>query len=1302
MFDATIPRSYSWLSVLLIVLTVLVLAIGGITFQYLETHMLETAGETLALSAAEVSDKLDNFFIERYSDVRGMAGIFSEQPLAREFQSTHVARMKTVYTDYLWIGVTNERGQIVVATDPTTVGRDYSAEPWFQAMLNGQGVHVGDVKPFAVMGGVDAVSFAAPINGPHGEFRGVVTTRVGIPWLERIMTRTLLAFQQQKGFGKSLEYQVLTEGGVAFIDSDLRYKGNVNLKQLGLPSALASEGPLSNYVEEEHLRRHVSVLTGYAKTSAHGGFEGIHWTVLIRMDRRDVLTPIREILWNLSLAGSFLVVPLFALLVWTVTLVRKEHRYAQQECVLAREAEAALRAREAHTRHIVEMALDGFIEMDAAGVITDWNVQAEQIFGWSRQEAIGRLFSATILPAQHREVHERGLRHFLATGEGPIANSRIEITGNHRDGHEMPIELTMSAILEQEGGYTFSAFVRDITIRKRAEAEQTRLVTVLDASLNEIYVFRTDTLCFTYVNRSALDNLGYTFEAMQAMTPLDIKPKMTQASFRELVNPLLTGEERQLIFETVHMRKDGSLYPVEVHLQVVTQDENQTFLAFLYDITARKRQEHRQAAEHGLTQLLLESNTLEEAVPAIMRLVCRTLEWDMGIMWKVDEEMQVLRCIDVWNEESINTAQFLEHSQKLNFAMGIGLPGRVWKSQRADWIHELACDSNFPRAALAVDAGLHAAFAFPIKCNNQVIGVMEFFVTAIREPDSQLLDMFDDFAGRLSAFLAHKETEQALHRSEARFAGILDIAEEAIISIDEAQHIILFNQGASKVFGYESSEVLGQPVDILLPSRFAQAHGRQIREFSYSQESTRSMAHRREVSGRRKSGEEFPAEASLVKVRVNDITTFTVILRDVSERRQVEQQLQQARDRAEHSAREKAQILASVEAFFICLSSVGVITEWTARAEAIFGFAPHKAIGQSFATLPISWNWEEILGALAQTGDTVQPTRLEQVRLVFPDGKEGFLKLTLSPIPDGCDDKTYIIMGEDITTRLVLERELAQAQKLESIGQLAAGIAHEINTPTQFIGDNIRFLADSFADIRTVLNRYREVLAAAKTGQWPPGLIETCDTEAQQADLDYLHEEIPKSITQTAEGIERVATIVRAMKEFAHPGSHEKVMIDLNKAIESTVIVARNEWKYVADLKINLDPSLPLVPCLVGEFNQVVLNMIVNATHAIADVVKGTTEKGTITISTQQAGDCIEVRIADTGAGIPDAIRSKIFDPFFTTKEVGKGTGQGLAIARSVVVDKHQGTIMVESRMGMGSTFIIRLPVSGQPMEKAA
>jgi len=332
---------------------------------------------------------------------------------------------------------------------------------------------------------------------------------------------------------------------------------------------------------------------------------------------------------------------------------------------------------------------------------------------------------------------------------------------------------------------------------------------------------------------------------------------------------------------------------------------------------------------------------------------------------------------------------------------------------------------------------------------------------------------------------------------------------------------------------------------------------------------------------------------------------------------------------------------------------------------------------------------------MEKANDTINSIRVEKIRLAQQNGKEVFLKLTVSPI---CDDRgvTYVFMGEDISDRLALEHDLVQAQKLESIGHLAAGIAHEINTPTQFVGDNVRFLSDSFSDLAAVLDRHRALLLAAKSGTCAPDLIEACEAEARRVDLDYLREEVPKAIAQSSEGVTRIATIVRAMKEFAHPGSDEKACVDLNKAIESTVTVARNEWKYIADLTTDLAPDLPLVPCLLGQFNQVILNLIVNATHAIDDVVKGTGTKGTISITTRSVDGWAEVRITDSGIGIPEDIRRKIFDPFFTTKEVGKGTGQGLAIAHSVIVEKHHGTITLESEVGRGATFIVRLPLDLQ------
>jgi signal transduction histidine kinase len=203
------------------------------------------------------------------------------------------------------------------------------------------------------------------------------------------------------------------------------------------------------------------------------------------------------------------------------------------------------------------------------------------------------------------------------------------------------------------------------------------------------------------------------------------------------------------------------------------------------------------------------------------------------------------------------------------------------------------------------------------------------------------------------------------------------------------------------------------------------------------------------------------------------------------------------------------------------------------------------------------------------------------------------------------------------------------------------------------------------------------------------------------ADLAYLAEEIPKAITQSLEGVGRVSDIVRAMKDFSHPGASGKEAIDLSKAIESTVTVARNEWKYVADMVTDFDPALPPVPCLVGEFNQVILNIVVNAAHAIADVIGDHTDKrGTIRITTRRDNKWAEIRISDTGTGIPEQHRSRVFDHFFTTKAVGKGTGQGLSIAHAVVTEKHGGSIALETEMGKGTTFIIRLPIEPESARK--
>jgi PAS domain S-box-containing protein len=285
---------------------------------------------------------------------------------------------------------------------------------------------------------------------------------------------------------------------------------------------------------------------------------------------------------------------------------------------------------------------------------------------------------------------------------------------------------------------------------------------------------------------------------------------------------------------------------------------------------------------------------------------------------------------------------------------------------------------------------------------------------------------------------------------------------------------------------------------------------------------------------------------------------------------------------------------------------------------------------------------------------------------------------------------TYAI-ARDITQQRELQRELAQAQKLEAVGQLASGVAHEINTPMQFIGDNVQFADDGFGELKRWVEEARAVLARAAV---PPAEVQALEALARQADLDYQLEELPRALGEARDGVRRVAELVKALKEFAHADQLEMDAADINEALDRTLVLTRGVLRHVARVEADLQP-LPPVRCHVGLLNQAFLNLLVNAGHAIEDQQRRApqAEVGLIRVSTRPQGAWVEVRITDSGCGIPEAIQERIFEPFFTTKEVGRGSGQGLPLVRSVVVDRHGGEVAFESKVGVGTTFILRLPL---------
>ncbi len=290
----------------------------------------------------------------------------------------------------------------------------------------------------------------------------------------------------------------------------------------------------------------------------------------------------------------------------------------------------------------------------------------------------------------------------------------------------------------------------------------------------------------------------------------------------------------------------------------------------------------------------------------------------------------------------------------------------------------------------------------------------------------------------------------------------------------------------------------------------------------------------------------------------------------------------------------------------------------------------------------------------------------------------------------------------DVTEQRELEARLLESQKLGAIGRLAAGVAHEINTPMQYIGDNLHFARGAVSDLLALLERYATAAKAAENTPLGKSKLDELTQAEVGMDFDYVRGGLPEALDSARCGVKSVTNIVRAMKSFAHPGGDQLVPTDLRGLIESTVMVATNEWKYVADVDLQLDANLPPVPCIGGELNQVVLNLIVNASHAIADVVASSGAKGRITVSASSDATHAEIRVKDTGTGVPESARAKVFEPFFTTKEVGKGTGQGLSMAYNCIVTRHHGTITFETEPGSGTTFIIRLPLVAPPVRASS
>ena len=512
------------------------------------------------------------------------------------------------------------------------------------------------------------------------------------------------------------------------------------------------------------------------------------------------------------------------------------------------------------------------------------------------------------------------------------------------------------------------------------------------------------------------------------------------------------------------------------------------------------------------------------------------------------------------------------------------------------------------------------------------------FEHAVSDRTSELLAMTDQLRG-----------------SEERYRTFWENSPDPILLIDGNGVVADANPRAIYSLGYGPDELIGKRYSHINPSfdlrtvlrNLAEGHGPEM-TFGFH---------------RRKDETIFPVEVTYRRSDMSDVPYGMLTCRDVTERSKAEAALRASEERHRalfESIPHPMYVSDAATKRLLAVNGAAIVQYGYSRDEFLTmttgqlerpGDRKARRVGESDA---YGISFVRTCRHQLKCG-TVRQVEVADHAITF-DGAPAVVSLAI-----------------DVTDKVNLEQTLKQAQKLESIGQLAAGIAHEINTPIQYIGDNTTFLNDAFG----------ELLSAIKA------------SNATVADFEFLSVEIPKAVEQTLDGVQHVSRIVKAMKDFAHPGTEEKTPLDLNRAIENVITVAKNEWKYSAEVVTDLDPSLPPVPALPGELNQVFLNLLVNAVHAIQESGKG--GKGTITITTRRVSAFVEVRVSDTGCGIPDKIRDRVFDPFFTTKPVGQGTGQGLSIAHAVVTQRHGGTISFTTEIGLGTVFVVTLPVTAPP-----
>jgi PAS domain S-box-containing protein len=706
----------------------------------------------------------------------------------------------------------------------------------------------------------------------------------------------------------------------------------------------------------------------------------------------------------------------------------------------------------------------------------------------------------------------------------------------------------------------------------RQQEQQYR--SIFESVSDGIFVHDIETGKIVAVNSAACQMHGYSRdEFLQLESTAFIHPN-TLPKFAEFLKTVQTGNS--FYCEGTDIHKQGTLIYVEVRGSLCFYNNKPHALSIVRDITERKLAEKRRNVRYAATKVLAESDSLDEVIPRLFKVVCETLQWDIGEIWTVDSQTHNLRCTESWQIPGLHLTKFRIASQRYNFSRGKGLPGEVWESGEPFWLSDVTREPKFLRTNLAMKANLHAVFGFPIiNTQKNVLGVIVFFSHEVRQRDEELLATMTAIGCQVGQFVKRKQAEIALRQSEQRLRTVISSASMVLYALDR-QGLFTFSDGKGlENLGLKPQQVVG------------------------------------------------------------------------------------------HSALEMYKDYHDVVSA-IHQALAGKASDSIHDVNGIWFDTRHTPIFDDLG------NISGIIGVALDVSDVYNELRLRKKIQIQLEHQTQQLQDTLEELKH-------------------TQMQMLQSEKMSSLGQLVAGIAHEINNPVNFIYGNLTCTDEYVRDLIQLVKSYEK---------YYPNAVPEIQRQAKDIDLDFILLDLPKTLSSMKIGAERIRGIVLSLRTFSRLDEAECKQANIHEGIDSTLMILQHRLnqqdKLVSIQVVKKYGDLSEVECYAGQLNQVFMNILANAIDALEEKRQRKNKFiPTITVQTSVVdGQWVKIAITDNGIGIPEETKKRIFDPFFTTKPVGRGTGMGMSISYQIIVEKHGGKLDCFSQLGEGTKFAIQIPYS--------